>query len=551
MSNEKHESYAVLYKYLQNAPKTSAELYEFIYSLTGERVVFKNVCPEHESPWEYIWHSYRIDLPQWKDKTPRNIVGLGPRGGQKTLSEAKLIAAELLLKPGSHSISMAAIREQAQRGYGYVVRYLKHPLLFELDLIEKMLMKETILRNGSKFHQVTATLNSTNGSHVPKLRIDEVDLIDPEILQESLMQANSMNGWTAQVAYTSTRKVGDGTMDALIKKAEKRKEYKIITWCWKETSEPCPEWRRGKKEEVYEIEDIFNPGESVVVQAYEGCKECPLLKACRGDLARSNGNVPIDDSINEFLTLDTESWIAQKECREPKRSNLFFAEWHSKFNTMDDIPYNPTMPVDLSFDFSNGGDSPTVMQVWQESAEGDNFLLASQEWKYKSSNVVAEEMLALLNDLGVKSARIQVGDSAQMQEIRNLNSYNSFFRIMPTKKITRKEGWPVCRRTIKDNTGRRRLFVSQKRANKFIWEIERAIRRRSDPDDIAPACSDHHLDSWRYREVRVHHFGAGEPNVRLLEPPPDLVKDGYIINRESTNRIKSIWEIIDEMDDND
>lgn len=553
MDDKTIKSYATIVKYLKTPPTSAAELYLFLKALTGEDIVFKNVCSDHNSPWDYIWNSYRIDLPNFKQITPRNIVGLGPRGGFKTLSEAKLIAAETLLKPGCRSISMAAIEKQANRGYEYVTRYLKHPLILEMGLIKRMLKTQLELNNGSDFQQVIATISGVNSAHVPKLRIDEVDLIDPTVVNEAIMMANSMKNYTAQIAYTSTRKTSDGTMSDLITKAENRKDYKTISWCYKETSEKCPDTRSGTKEEIYEVEDIYNPGETVIVKAFEGCKDCVLLPSCRGDLKRATGTTPIEDSIGEYLSLDRSSWIAQKECRPPLKTNLFFSEWHNKFNTLPTIGYNSQLPVDLAFDFTNGGDSPTVCQVWQENAEGDNFLLAGLEYRYKASNIVGEDILDFLKSLGITSTRLQVGDSAQMQEIRNLNAFNSFFRISPTKKILRKEGWPICRRTVKDNTGRRRLFVSEQYAANFIIEIEHATRKRSDPDDIGAMCEDHQLDAWRYREVKVHYQGMGEPNIRLFGTPEEFNKNGNIITNSKDQRplSQSIWDYMRQTGNDD
>src|SRR5574339_1164216 len=92
----KEESYEIVRNGILSPPITQSGLYEFVTALTGEYIPFEPVCKDHCPPWDYIWHSYRVDLPKWEKKSNRNIVYIGPRAGYKTLSVAKLIAAELL-----------------------------------------------------------------------------------------------------------------------------------------------------------------------------------------------------------------------------------------------------------------------------------------------------------------------------------------------------------------------------------------------------------------------------------------------------------------------
>ena len=524
------ESYKKVYDYLKNPPTNSSELYDWIYHFTGEKVPFKPVCSDHQTPWDLIWRSYRIDFPKWRLKTKRTLIAMGPRNGQKTLSEAKLISSELLLKPNCGIIGMGAVLQQADRCYAYVSRYIRHPVIQQTDYIQKMIKTKMEMRNGSFYEQACATLAGVNSQHVPKMMVDEVDLVKPEVLEESKMIPASRGDLTAHTLYTSTRKFYDGPMQGLIEEGRLR-DYDCITWCYKEVSEPCPTSRRGTKEQIYHVEDIYNPGETVVVKAYEGCKDCPLLKSCRGDLANAKGNVPIEDTMNDFLSLDIETWLAQKECKVPKRRNLFFADWSRALNAGEEFAYNPNLPLDLSFDFTNGGDSPTACEFWQEDELGNNYLLACRSYVRKSTMEVARDIKQFAADIGIRSKpQMQVGDSAQMQYIKDLNEYEpDFFHVQPTKKTLRKEGWPLCRRQVRDTTGRRRLKVNPRYCQEFIHEIENATRSTRDADDIGKQCATHFLDAFRYREVK-YRLQSGEPNIRLLiDEEPKQRGDGTII----------------------
>lgn len=887
--------YRAVFEYLKNPPKTSQELYHWIQAFTGEQVPYARVCENHLSPFDVIWRGYRIDLPDWHDKTKRNLIAMGPRNGQKTLSVAKLLVTEMLMKPKCSSLGMGAVLTQADRCYNYATRYIKHPIIQESQIVTKLLKTKMEMANGSSYEQCVATLTGVNSAHClagdtyietldgrrqikdlvgtvgkwifawdeknnkfvidriknvwrvgknktysvildntttvratsehkfyirgkgwvavkdltpgdsviplrryarlqketghvymtlsptllggsvwehrfvvehmigrrlnrnehvhhlkekwnnnpenlvpmnnkdhatlhglnrseegaakcleatkrwhefiktadpkrhadhmaklaeggrrwreankeklvqrmasywqdpayrkareqtrrietddneivrlyeseglspqqistivclspalvrrrliksgakmrsrseakkirflreisnhkivsvqeyfeedvydiemenffsfvangivvhnsPKLRVDEVDLCKPEVLEEAKMMPVSMHGLTAHTLYTSTRKFFDGPMQQLME--EKRlRDFEVVTWCWKEVSEPCPEWRRGKEKKAYEIEDIENPGETLIIEAYAKCGSCPLLATCKGDLARSRGNVPIEDSINEYLQLDKETWLAQKCCRTPKRGRLMFYDFSRKYNVKV-FDYDPRFPIDLAFDFTNGGDSPTVCQWWQEDDAGNNYLLMSKRWLYKPTSQIAQDIKDWSIHWGLKhheQFRLQIGDSAQQQMIRDLQDEDpEFFRITACSKIRRDEGWPICRRLVKDNTGVRRLFVHQDQAKDFIREIENAQRGRTNPNDLAPNAEDHDLDAWRYREVKLRLQQGHEPRIRFLTPDgvietPDAIKEDKPESTGVSNLDERIrrWEASD-MDD--
>lgn len=503
--------------YINNPPQHSDELYDLCRDLTGDEVVWKPVCEGHSTPWSYIWRSYRIDIPEFQASTRPYIIAMGPRGGEKTLSQGKLMAMELLTKPNCKQVALAATFEQAKQGYEYLTKFISQEPASHLNIIEKFLMAEIQLFNGAGLKLACASLAGVNSKHCPKMRLDEVELIKKSIIDEAKMIPQSMNGYKMHTSFISTRKEIDGMMEYMLQEGKKR-NYDIVTWCVKEMSEPCPEERRGRSPKTYEIPDIENPGETKVVQAYEGCGECPLLTVCQGDLAHATGTHPIDDLIYQFEGEDRLYFIAQRLCKTPKRGNAFFEDFSRKLNC-DVFNFNPEWPVDLAFDFSNGGESPTVCLIVQEDQHGHDWVLAALYYYRKPTETVGQSIIDFCTDLGIKNTRLQIGDSAQQNEIRNLNNaFPSFFHINGASKIRRDEGWPLCRRMILDNAGRRRLHVNEKYCKEFIKEIEDARRAKSNPDDIASICADHALDAWRYREVKIRGL-RGEPKMRLLTQP--------------------------------
>jgi len=495
----------------------SSELYKFMNALTGEVVPFTPVCSHHKSPWDMIWESFKVDLPEYAKLPQTDIIAIGPREGFKTLSTAKLIAMEALLKPKVSIASIAAIIKQASRCYKYASQYLFHPLLTDMNMVVKNIMEETRLANKSHYEQLVATVYNVNSPHPNKLRADEVELMKPEVVEEMKNVPSSYGGWRAHTLYTSTRKYYDGLMSELVARQQKNGySSKLIIWCYKDVSEPCPDERSGVNPHTYEVEDIFHHGEKIVVNAYEYCGDCPILPSCKGDLKRAKGMIPIDDAIKKWNELDRDTWLAQKECVEPPRTSLFYYEWDEKFN-VGDVPFNPAHPVEMFCDFTGGGEDPSVFQFWQKY-DGNDYLIMELTYRRRSTGDVGRDVERICKERGIRPSRM-MGDSSQMQQIRDLAATSNFFRsLRPVRKIDRKEGLSICRRRIKDNNGVRHTFVDSKCHN-FKQEVRELKRRASDADDHKDG-NDHSMDAWRYYCV-ANYYTVGEPRIRLLRGGDD------------------------------
>lgn len=522
---DKDHANQLVYQYIMNPPETQSELYEFLAALTGETIPFVKCCPDHASPWDYIWMSYRVDLPKWKDKSKPNLVYVGSRAGYKTLSMAKLIAAELLLKPNCRTVGMGAIEKHAMRTFEFVQRYLRHPVVVELEMVKKALVSKTELTNGSCYVQAVATLAGANADHPQKLRIDEVDLMKPSVLEEARMMSQSWADISVHTSYVSSRKKEDGIMDTLVENSF-GKDYDVMISCYKDTAEPCPDSRSGTVPKLFEIEDIHHPGMSVVVNAFDGCTYCPILKSCRGDLKRSKGIVRIDDIIKDWNTLSLDTWIWQKECKRTKSSLTFFEYW-DEAKQVGQYKYNDNIGwVDMSFDFTGGGEDPTVVGFWQTDEQGNDYLIGEKVYYKKLISDVVSDLKAYVIDNKMK-IRHQYGDSAAQTWISELNAADPlFFQIRSTRKITRQDGWQIMKQRVRDNNGVHHLFVDAS-CEQFIHEMASAKKKYSDPHDIRPKSSDHSLDQARYRFVELYWFGdGGMPNIRYVRNSWEEPKTG-------------------------
>lgn len=504
---------------------SSADLYRFMNALTGERVPFRACCPHHQTPWDMIWDSFKVDVPDLRVGKITDIIAVGPREGYKTLSTAKLNALEILLKPKVQIASVGAVMKQATRCYKFTSKYLYHPILAEMNFVIKNIIEETILSNGSRYEQLVANMTGVNSPHPNKLRADEVDLMKEEVVQEMKMVSSSYGGWQSHTLYTSTRKFVDGIMSQLVEDSKKKGgATKTIIWCYKDVSEPCPDERSGVNKQIYEVDDIFHHGEKIVIEAFEYCGDCPILPSCRGDLKRSKGDIPIDDSIKKWQDLDRDTWLAQKESVEPPRTGLFFYDWDEK-HCVGDYKLKPNIAADMFIDFTGGGEDPSVFQIWQTWEDNNDYLVLEMLFRHKATNIVAQEVEQICRDKGIRP-QVMMGDSSQMQQIRDLKYASSFFQnLRPVKKIERKEGLTICRRRVRDNSGARHTFVDERCFN-FRKEVRTLKRRTTDADDHKDG-DDHSIDAWRYRNVYRYHT-QGEPRIRSLSMDSSSEEDKEI-----------------------
>jgi hypothetical protein len=134
-------------------------------------------------------------------------------------------------------VSAGAVQDQADRGYEYLIGiFTKEPLLF--SLMASYNKEEMTLENGARILLTCATFAGLNGPHPNKVRLDEIELIHPNILNEGFSMSQEQRGYRAQDTLTSTRKVASGTVQKLLDEAKDR-NISVYNWCVWEVLEPC------------------------------------------------------------------------------------------------------------------------------------------------------------------------------------------------------------------------------------------------------------------------------------------------------------------------
>ena len=279
----KRETFSIL---CDRGIKTPEELDFLFQEYLGFNLPKKQICPNHKPPFDII-----CDL--FFNKPPIAL-WISSRGSGKTLDSALLDIAELMTSRGLSIIHSAAILTQTEQAYEYFLRALRD------DCIKARLEGEhtrtyTQFKNGSNVSLITMTLQGTNSPHVPRLTIDEAELIrDWEVLQEALYIPQSQNGYKAQTVMLSTRKWHNGIVQRLVDEAEE-KNIVVYESCIFEVLEKC--LRECQDDPVY--------------------GNCPAFRYCNGTAHNCEVFYKINDFVHKILQLDDETLDAQYFCRKP------------------------------------------------------------------------------------------------------------------------------------------------------------------------------------------------------------------------------------------
>lgn len=433
---------------LHNGIHSDEELWSFNVALTDHIIPYRSICEEegHVSPWHLFSDTF----------FQRYQVGaaIGPRGGGKTDLVSRVIAQMMIAYPGIELACVAAVQRQADRCSGYVQKWLSNRIINKLGLLTKLNQREKHLSNGSKYDQLVGTVAGSNSPHPNILFCDEVDLMNPAALEELKMVPMTSCGIKAQMLQISSRKSAMGPMQKLIDDAANI-GTKTYIWCWKEVSEPCPDWRSGTKTTIYEGIHPHTK-QPILFEAFDKCSKCPLLWECRGDIKKSTGWIPIDDAIREFKTTDTDTWRNQKCCVKPRTGVGIYVEF-SIDDHVDEVPYDPDRPTDLVWDWGTGGADTVCLFIQEDPLNPNNYVHIPFEYrdvKGAPTRTHAEIVRDICKTYGIIPRRI-LSDSAAVQQILDIKDFDANFygQVRPVPKQAIDETIPLVKRLLRKVTG--------------------------------------------------------------------------------------------------
>jgi hypothetical protein len=351
------------------------QLQSVVTDLTGLTIANQAVCAGHTAPWTYFSEIYHT--------RPSLALVLGPRGGGKSFLSALDTHLRSRASPGYATRVLGGSRAQSAQ-----VVYALRELVggdFEKHGVAKLRRDGASYRNGAEVEILAASSTSVRGPHVPGLKLDEVDEIDPDLREAALGMCMNRKGEPATVLMTSTWHRVGGPMSALLERGEAG-EFPVHRFCAFEILETCPEERSGPN--------------------LERCGECPLMPWCHADrdahpsglpkAKRSAGHYAIESLVQKVRATSRRTFEADYLCLGPRAEGRWFPGFDPLACTSVRAEYDPALPVHLALDpgvFSGA----VFFQVRRGMQAGDEQVRVFAD--YLSEGVPAEQVARAVVEL--------------------------------------------------------------------------------------------------------------------------------------------------------
>lgn len=215
-------------------PTTDDELWNLTKRYCGIEIPRTKVCENHVAPFTAFADAYfaRSSTAIWE----------ASRGfGGKTIMLAVLAFMEAVTL-GAFVNLLGGSGEQSKRVHAYMRGDDPNVLdtFWGCPLAPRQLLKEdpttflTKLKHGGVIRVLAASQKSVRGPHPQRLRVDEIDECDLEILDAALPQPMEAKGIREHTVLSSTHQNPDGTMTEMKRRAPGN-GWPIFTWCYRES----------------------------------------------------------------------------------------------------------------------------------------------------------------------------------------------------------------------------------------------------------------------------------------------------------------------------
>jgi hypothetical protein len=318
-------------------PATREDLRNYVKVFLDVDVPDRHICPEHNSPLDYLWHSFAIDYGVWmrdatggpaaaSDRPPilrppsADAIVWANRAGGKTEMAAIATLLDAVFKPHCQVRILGGSGDQSGRMFEYLVAFTRRG--FEESLAGQIRKGRCRFLNGSTVEVLTQSSTSVRGTHVQKLRCDEVELFDEDVFAAAKFTTQSTNEIVAGMELISTMHRPYGLMQREVAAATET-GVPVFKWCIWETVEKCTD---------------------------RHCSQCPLWGDCRGRAKEACGYLKIDDCLAQMRRSSRAGWEAEMLCLRPSLDNIVFSEFDPALHVRP-VDYDPNLPLYRTLDF--------------------------------------------------------------------------------------------------------------------------------------------------------------------------------------------------------
>jgi len=470
----------------QATPRDRAELAAFVRRHFGLCVPDRAVCPNHQSPMDYLAASF---FEQW------DLLVWANRGGGKTFLAAVATMLDALCHGPLKISVLGGSFDQSDR----LAEYIRELAARQPDLLEGRASRTRVrTATGSVIQMLAQSQTAVRGQHVQKIRCDEVDLFDPEVWRAVQFATRSVKGARGSIEVISTLHRSGGLMQTLVDQARtgalltsggqggsgQPGGYRLIQWCLWEVIERCPESRR--------------------------CEPCALAPDCRGVARNANGFFAIDDAIAIKARSSRAAWEAEMLCQGVRRDWLVFPEFAAAQHCRE-VEYVRDWPLYRAIDF--GYRNPLVCLWLQVTPAGAVHVLQEYVASRRALSEHAKEILA--RDPGPAAATYvdPAGKAKEATSGAACTDMLAWEGIPCTfRPSTIAEGLELIRMCLAPADGGPRLAIHPRcrllrdAFENYHYPPPDAIGERDKPVKDGP---DHVLDALRYFMIHRVRPGAG------------------------------------------
>lgn len=206
------------------APQTDDELRVFLAEKCAITIPDTQICATHTTPFRAFADAYFARHPVTVWKASRGFGGKSFILALLSHVEAATLGAEVACLGGSGEQSLNVMKYLQQFGGN-----------------QQATARQSLYASGGKIRAQMASSTSVRGPHPQRLRLDECDEMELEILDAAMGQPMGTAKVAKQTVMSSTHHYPDATFTEILKRAEE-KHWPLYEWCYQESSAHPDGW---------------------------------------------------------------------------------------------------------------------------------------------------------------------------------------------------------------------------------------------------------------------------------------------------------------------
>jgi len=539
-------------------PANDKELWAFIKAHFDIRLPFRAYSAGHSSPFGFIADAFfnpADDVAAWAN-----------RSGGKTLGASVLARLEFIWSSGLNARVLSGSQDQAKNLYEYWTNWCHSIRRDQLNGPVNML-KTAI--NGGKLAILPASQKAVRGPKLHRLYLDEVDEIDPELMDAAAGMVASRNDIPGRTVYTSTWHRMSGSMGRLVDgipdngvRLHRWNLWECIGQCPVERhehgrncktcplGEDCLQARRNcvlgntrspgvaggpnMDQQAGQVADVHlrrigrthseGPQAGIAAEPFGDGADSRLELAQRGTngpgiAAEPFGIYAVADAIKAAQKVSRETWDAEYLCNRPSPQGLVYPAFDELRHVIDKPPEHLTIYRAIDWGYNafvclwigvDKSDAAYILDTYlaQTARVADNA-------KYIKDHRI-QNVAATYCDPAGRNKNDQTGRS-DIDEFRKRGVHCTYRLDRQSTEVA--NGIRLVRNHLNPASGPPRLFIVRGPNNKaairaFQSYINRKVNGEYIDEPVKPQDNDHIPDALRY--FFVNRMGGPSASVSGL-----------------------------------